>query len=237
VFYEVGITKDGKSVLMDPQSANSYSYARDNPIQNKDTLGRFFEFFASAAVPGRSWSIGLRADSNGFGYFLSGGVGVGVHGGLGLMWAPGQDLSQERSTGIVASVTGAEGLGGRLWQNLSTYSPEQRENVANGGPGFGVVLGAGYSATLELEGYSPLWVWRKQSKPSQLGSTAGIPSTIGAYRGASGSISPRNTSGGAGSSINVPGGSLWIVNGNLYDFGDHKSTPPILLGPAQVKNK
>ncbi len=40
VFWEVGITADGKAVLRDPQLQNSYSYARDNPIINKDPDGR-----------------------------------------------------------------------------------------------------------------------------------------------------------------------------------------------------
>jgi RHS repeat-associated protein len=40
VFYEVGITRDGKTVLMDPQLQNSYSYATNNPIIKKDPEGR-----------------------------------------------------------------------------------------------------------------------------------------------------------------------------------------------------
>jgi RHS repeat-associated protein len=40
VFYEVGITRDGKTVQMDPQLQNSYSYAANNPIIKKDPEGR-----------------------------------------------------------------------------------------------------------------------------------------------------------------------------------------------------
>src|SRR5262249_1694250 len=40
VFWEIGLTPDGKTALSDPQSQNSYSYARDNPITKSDPLGR-----------------------------------------------------------------------------------------------------------------------------------------------------------------------------------------------------
>jgi len=41
VFWEIGQTRDGKAALLDPQLQNSYSYARNNPIINKDPEGRF----------------------------------------------------------------------------------------------------------------------------------------------------------------------------------------------------
>lgn len=40
VFWEIGQTEDGKSVLMNPQLQNSYSYAGNNPITHKDATGR-----------------------------------------------------------------------------------------------------------------------------------------------------------------------------------------------------
>jgi RHS repeat-associated protein len=58
--------------LKDPQSLNSYSYANDNPIVNADPTGRYFEISGSLVAPGRAWSAGLRFDSNGTDYFLSG---------------------------------------------------------------------------------------------------------------------------------------------------------------------
>jgi RHS repeat-associated protein len=42
VFWEVGITRDGKKVLINPQAQNSYSYAGNNPITQKDPDGRDF---------------------------------------------------------------------------------------------------------------------------------------------------------------------------------------------------
>jgi RHS repeat-associated protein len=40
VFWEIGVTADGKSVLSNPQAMNSYNYANDNPIVHKDPTGR-----------------------------------------------------------------------------------------------------------------------------------------------------------------------------------------------------
>jgi RHS repeat-associated protein len=40
VFWEIGLSQDGKNALSNPQALNSYGYANDNPITNKDPLGR-----------------------------------------------------------------------------------------------------------------------------------------------------------------------------------------------------
>jgi RHS repeat-associated protein len=47
VFWEVGLTSDGKAAMTNPQAMNSYSYAGGNPIINKDADGRFWwkEFY------------------------------------------------------------------------------------------------------------------------------------------------------------------------------------------------
>lgn len=43
VFWEVGQSRDGKAALSNPQLLNSYSYAGNNPILNKDPSGRYLE--------------------------------------------------------------------------------------------------------------------------------------------------------------------------------------------------
>src|SRR5262249_10553544 len=43
VFWEVGLTQDGKNALSNPQALNSYGYANDNPITGKDPSGRCLE--------------------------------------------------------------------------------------------------------------------------------------------------------------------------------------------------
>jgi RHS repeat-associated protein len=42
VFWEIGLSQDGKNALSNPQALNSYGYASDNPITNKDPSGRFW---------------------------------------------------------------------------------------------------------------------------------------------------------------------------------------------------
>ena len=46
VFWEVGQTQDGNAILTNPQAQNSYSYAGDNPIVNKDPTGRIIDTLA-----------------------------------------------------------------------------------------------------------------------------------------------------------------------------------------------
>jgi len=52
VFWEVGLTKDRKKILPNPQAANAYSYAEDNPIIKKDPDGRAVYFDSRAASVG-----------------------------------------------------------------------------------------------------------------------------------------------------------------------------------------
>jgi hypothetical protein len=40
VFWEIGLTDDGRRALANPQYANSYAYSSDNPITTKDPSGR-----------------------------------------------------------------------------------------------------------------------------------------------------------------------------------------------------
>lgn len=40
VFWEIGLTRDGKNALSNPQALNSYAYANNNPITGKDPSGR-----------------------------------------------------------------------------------------------------------------------------------------------------------------------------------------------------
>jgi RHS repeat-associated protein len=51
VFWEIGLTRDGKQSLLNPQSINTYAYANDNPITNKDPNGRLVELISRTADP------------------------------------------------------------------------------------------------------------------------------------------------------------------------------------------
>src|SRR5947208_2704958 len=50
VFWELGLTSDGKTALTNPQSQNSYGYANDNPITGKDPNGRQCVYCAGGEV-------------------------------------------------------------------------------------------------------------------------------------------------------------------------------------------
>ncbi len=43
VFWEVGQSQEGKNALLNPQLQNSYSYAGNNPVTQKDPTGRYLE--------------------------------------------------------------------------------------------------------------------------------------------------------------------------------------------------
>ena len=43
MFWEIGQTRDGVTVLQNPQAQNSYSYAGNNPINEKDPTGRLID--------------------------------------------------------------------------------------------------------------------------------------------------------------------------------------------------
>jgi len=213
VFWELGLTNDGKTALSNPQSQNSYGYANDNPITGKDPLGRFLELSGSLVAPGRSWSAGIRLDSNGLDYFLSGGVGAGLSAGVELMWAPGQSLPHTNQGSVSASATVVEGVGGRISQNLSTYSPEKNKTIPNGSPSFGIVIGAGDSASIQAEGTAPIpyLVWNKPISQVSLSQLSKIPTTISGYKGSSVASAPAYTT----KTYTLPNGKTADWYGNI----------------------
>jgi RHS repeat-associated protein len=60
VFWEVGLTQDGKLALINPQALNSYGYANDNPITSKDPNGRCPTCLAGA-IAGAALGVGSQA--------------------------------------------------------------------------------------------------------------------------------------------------------------------------------
>jgi RHS repeat-associated protein len=50
VFWEIGQTRDGITALLNPQAQNSYSYAGNNPITQKDPEGRYLQYVVQALI-------------------------------------------------------------------------------------------------------------------------------------------------------------------------------------------
>jgi RHS repeat-associated protein len=87
VFWEIGLTSDGKKVLQSPQAQNSYSYAGNNPLTNKDPTGRdYLEVTGSLDIQPISGNIGARFD------FKNGRIDISYGGGF--------------ATGLSTSLTG-----------------------------------------------------------------------------------------------------------------------------------
>src|SRR5262249_13520557 len=59
VFWEIGQSQDGKNALSNPQALNSYGYANDNPITNKDPNGR--QVWEEAAITAPIWVPSISA--------------------------------------------------------------------------------------------------------------------------------------------------------------------------------
>jgi RHS repeat-associated protein len=78
---------DQQGFLSDPQLANSTSYARDNPITNKDPQGLWaLRYGLSGTIPGwgLTGTIGVQADLQGLEYYY----GAGLAGGGGFSLGP-----------------------------------------------------------------------------------------------------------------------------------------------------
>ena len=84
VFWEVGETREGKQILIDPQLANTYSYARNNPITGKDPTGRQNIWFGlSSANNQTSGHIGGMIQSELVGYGQAMRLALGLTPGTG----------------------------------------------------------------------------------------------------------------------------------------------------------
>ena len=153
--------RDQQAFLADPQQMNSYSYGRDNPITNKDQNGKYVEFSGTVVIPGRTFSAGLRFDSSGIDYFMSGGVGFGAEAGVELAWAPGVELSHRPTATASGFGEVAYGLGGRISTDIVTYDLETKRKLPNGDPTMALVVGGGAGGGIgeELSAPVPYMVW------------------------------------------------------------------------------
>lgn len=112
VFWEIGQTPDGISVLSNPQLQNSYSYAGNNPITNKDPNGRHPGIIAGA-IGGGIIGVGALAisdfatgQSSGWNAYAGAAAGGAVGGafigsGAGIVALVGGGLAGGATQGIV----------------------------------------------------------------------------------------------------------------------------------------
>ncbi len=102
VFWEVGQTSDGNSVLRNPQLQNSYSYAGNNPITYKDPTGRYLESGFDVAMLG----ISIASFANNPSWSNAAGVALDV-GSLALPGVPAVGGMAVRGTKIANQATDA----------------------------------------------------------------------------------------------------------------------------------
>src|SRR5262249_18815130 len=153
--------------VADPQQMNAYGYGRDNPITQKDPTGRYFEISGNIMIPGRSFSAGVQIDRYGIIGFMGSGIAYGGGGGVEVAWAPGESVPHQRVASINVSAELADVYGGRISQNISSYSADANRGVGGsipvGGPSAAFVLGfgGGVSVGPQLSGPLPYLTWGK----------------------------------------------------------------------------
>ena len=153
VFWEVGQTEDGKAVLQNPQAQNSYSYAQNNPIVNKDPTGRIaigLGFNGTLGVPGLyggasmygvltvnphpfSVQAGIISSADGGGATALGGVG----GTVGPLFSNARNISELE--GPDATVGGSVRAGADIGVDIgmSSSPTDSSRTVVTVTPGFG----------------------------------------------------------------------------------------------------
>src|SRR5262249_7489366 len=118
VFWEIGLTLDGKKALANPQYVNSYAYSSNNPITTKDPSGRM-------AWVDDALSIGVGGVVNTGVYLAStayagekptwgGAAGAFVSGGI-MGWADKQNAAIVKLIGLVIHAASTSVKGKHNW--------------------------------------------------------------------------------------------------------------------------
>jgi RHS repeat-associated protein len=119
VFWEVGLSRDGVTALVNPQAMNSYAYAGGNPIIYKDSNGRFIQVIAAVC---------LAAIAAPYALMLYGAIAHSMD-----SVALGADLlgpAQGISAGAVEITGGSNPITGRSFESIAA-STQAKENTSS----------------------------------------------------------------------------------------------------------
>jgi RHS repeat-associated protein len=174
VFWEIGLTDNGRNILSDPQHANAYAYAKNNPLVHIDRNGEqsiSFQGGYAVPVPGSAVPTGPV-----YGYIFA---PDGVYQTKGVMFAvrPGPQGSVSLSPGGVSSgrVSEFSAYGGHLiGGQIGAQEIYGGGKILTGGIGVGLP-GAGMSVydVKYLTGYPELFStlggpFRNETTPNSL---------------------------------------------------------------------
>ena len=142
VFWEVGITEDGQSVLTNPQLQNSYSYAGNNPVGQKDPTGRYTDKNLTGTISVYGVPVGLtggqfKNPDGEFFYYLGAAISIKPGPSASYTVSPGVSVYPGWAFGLSAFIN--NGLGGQL--GYAQGAQGKLEFFAEGGIGVpGVAL-------------------------------------------------------------------------------------------------
>ncbi len=112
-------------ILMDPQTLNSYSYVRNNPIINKDPSGNWYVYINGGLTYGFfNVQIGFEASDQGVNAVAGGGPSLGAEAKIGGGFSSGS-MPKNAEVQVEQSVGGAVGVGYK-------YSKSATVNVKDG---------------------------------------------------------------------------------------------------------
>src|SRR5262249_43683515 len=133
--------KDQRAFLSDPQSINSTSYGRDNPITAEDPQGLWaLRLGVSGTIPG--WGLtgemGVQADLHGVDYYYGSGLAAGGGFSVGPQLTTA-DLSHQYSVSTAGFVQGGAGVSVEISKGMTYYpysnrKPESYQEASYGFP-------------------------------------------------------------------------------------------------------